>query len=161
MKVFNVIYNIFAVIVVLCFVFTAAVKFSGTEIYAVATTSMEDELHEGDMVFVRAAQEYLAGDVITARLPSGGTFTHRINLVDTENGLVYTQGDNNPQQDPLPTAFEDIIGKVVFSVPLLGNLALKFTPINVMIVLAVAMAVLILVRFLLFYFKKPKEDEAI
>ncbi len=161
MKIFNVIYNVFAILIVLCFVFTAAVRLSGTEIYAVATPSMEDELHEGDMVFVRAADEYLSGDVITAKLPSGGTFTHRINIVDSENRLVYTQGDNNPQQDPLPTSFDDIVGKVVFSVPLLGNLALNFNSINVMIVLAVVMVILMAVRFLLFRFKKTKEDEAI
>lgn len=161
MKIFNVLYNIVSIIIVAAFVFTVGLKITDTKIFAVATPSMEDELHEGDMVFVRAADEYVEGEVITAKLPSGGTFTHRINIVDNEKRLVYTQGDNNPQQDPQPSSFDDIVGKVVFSVPALGFLALNFNPVNIMLVLATVLVVLIFVRFLLFHFKKSKGDEAV
>ncbi len=161
MKIINVIYNVVATVIVLCFVFTVGLKITDTKAYAVATPSMEDELFEGDMVFVRAAEEYVPGDIVTAKLPSGSTFTHRISSVDSENGLVYTQGDNNPQPDPQPTAFEDIIGKVVFSVPTLGNLSLKFNATNIILVLAGVLVLLTVIRFVLSYIKKPKEEEAI
>lgn len=161
MKILNVFYNIVSIIVSAVFIFTLAVKFTGTQVYAVATASMEDELYEGDMVFVRTADEYLEGDIITAKLSSGGTFTHRVIIVDSENRLVYTQGDNNPKPDPKPTEFDDILGKVVFSVPLLGDLSLNFDSLSVTIVLALVLVVLVAVRYLLFRFKKTKEDEAI
>ena len=63
--------------------------------------------------------------------------------------------------DALPTAMDDVLGKVVFSVPLLGNMALKFNPVNIMIVLAFVLVVLTAFRFLLFHFKKTEEDEAL
>ena len=161
MKIFNVFYNIVSIVIVAVFVFTLGLKITDTKVYAVATPSMQDELYEGDMVFVREAGEYLSGDIITAKLPSGGTFTHRILSVDNENKLVYTMGDNNPQPDPLPTAFDDIVGKVVFSVPMLGNLALNFESVTVMVVLAVILVALMAIRFIVFRFKNKKEAEAV
>ncbi len=160
MKVLNVIYNIIAIAIVLVFVFTVGLKITDTKTFAVATPSMEDELHEGDMVFVREAGEYVEGDIITAQLSSGGTFTHRITMVDNENKLVYTRGDNNPQPDPLPTSLDDIVGKVVLSVPLLGLLSLNFSPTAVILVLAGVLLVLMLIRFVV-YKSKQKENKAV
>lgn len=161
MRIFNVFYNIVSIVIVAVFIFTLGLKFTDTKVYAVATPSMKEELFEGDMVFVRTAGEYLEGDIITANLPSGGTFTHRIISVDNEKKLVYTMGDNNPQPDPLPTAFDDIVGKVVFSVPMLGNLALKFEPVTVMVTLAVVLVALMVIRFIVYRFKNKKEAEAV
>lgn len=160
MKVLNVIYNIIAIAIVLVFCFTVGLKITDTKTFAVATPSMEDELSEGDMVFVREAGEYAQGDIITAKLPSGGTFTHRIITVDNENELVYTMGDNNPQPDPQPTKLDSIVGKVVFSVPLLGLLSLKFSPTAVVMVLAGVLLVLMLIRFIV-YKLKQKENKAV
>lgn len=161
MKIFNVIYNVIAIMIVAVFVFTIVLKVTDTKVYAVATPSMQDELFEGDMVFVCAAGEYLEGDIVTAKLPSGGTFTHRIVSVDNENRLIYTMGDNNPQPDPLPTAFDDIVGKVVFIVPVLGKLALNFEPVAVMAVLAVVLVALMAIRFVVYRLKNKKEAEAV
>ncbi len=159
MKAFRIIYNSLAIIVVLCFAFSLTIYVSKTSFYAVATNSMAQEINQGDMVFVRPAEKYRKGDVITAKLPSGAVFTHRIYNVDDENGLVYTMGDNNPSPDGLPTAYADIIGKVIFTVPLLGQLSLKFSSVNVTFVLAGVLLVLIVIRFAVFSIKKPKEDE--
>lgn len=157
MKIFNVLYNIVAIIIVLVFAFTVGLKITDTKTFAVASPSMEDELHEGDMVFVRKAGEYAEGDIITARLPSGGMFTHRIDYIDYENNLVYTTGDNNPQPDPLPTALDDIIGKVVFSVPALGFISLNFNSTAVITVLAAVLIAIMLVRFVVYKFKQKGE----
>lgn len=154
MKILNILYNTVAIIIVLIFVFTVGLKITDTKTFAVATPSMEDELFEGDMVFVREAEDYVEGDIITAQLPSGGTFTHRITTVDNENRLVYTCGDNNPQPDPLPTEFDDIIGKVIFSVPLLGLLSLNFSPTAIISVLAGVLLALMLIRFIVYKFKQ-------
>ena len=158
MKIFNVVYNIVAITITLAFVFTAGVMATGTKVFAVATPSMETEIPEGSLVFVRKADEYKEGDVITAKLlgDNDNTFTHRIITVDTENGLVYTKGDNNLSSDRLPTDMSDIIGKVVFSVPYLGLLALNFNSTTVILVLAAVLVVLMLIRFII-YKKSEKE----
>ena len=158
MKIFNIIYNIVAITIILVFLFTVGVAVSGTKIFAVATPSMETEIPEGSVVFVREAEEYCEGDVITAKLlgDNDNTFTHRIISVDSENGFVYTKGDSNMSPDRLPTAVSDIIGKVVFSVPYLGLLALNFNSTTVIFVLAAVLVVLMLVRFIL-YKKSDKE----
>lgn len=157
MKIFNVLYNTVAIIIVLVFVFTLGLKITDTKTFAVATPSMEDELHEGDMVFVREAGEYAEGDIITAKLSSGGTFTHRIDYIDYEKKLIYTKGDSNPQPDPLPTEFDDIIGKVIFSVPALGLLSLNFNSTAVVMVLAAVLLAIMLIRFTVYKFKQKGE----
>ncbi len=156
MKIFNIIYNIVAIAISLVFLFTAGVMVTGTKVFAVATPSMETEIPEGSVVFVHKATEYKEGDVITAKLFSGNTFTHRIVSIDSENSLVYTKGDSNPTQDPLPTAISDIIGKVVFSVPYLGLLALNFNSTTVVFVLAAVLIILMIIRFII-YKKTDKE----
>lgn len=158
MKIIRVLYNAVSILIVAVFLFTVGLRIAGVSVYAVATQSMEDELFEGDMVFVRASEQYLQGDIITAKLPGEGTFTHRIISVDSENGVFYTKGDNNPKPDPAPTKAENIVGKVIFSVPALGKLALSFNPTAVILVLAGILVALIVIRFILFKIKKPKEE---
>lgn len=154
MKIFNVIYNIIAITVILAFLFTVGVMATGMSVYAVATPSMAEEIPEGSLVFVRKAKSYSEGDVINAVFPSGGTFTHRIIELDSERQLVYTKGDSNQSVDPLPTPVKNINGKVVFSVPYLGLLSLNFNSTTVIFVLAAVLLVLVVVRLIIT--KKPK-----
>lgn len=158
MKIFNIIYNIIAITITLVFLFTAGIMATGTKVFAVATPSMETEIPEGSLVFVREADEYQEGDVITAKLlgDNDNTFTHRIISVDSENGLVYTKGDSNMSPDRLPTDTSDIIGKVLFSVPYLGLLALNFNSTTLILVLAAVLVVLMIIRFIL---NKKSEKE--
>ncbi len=155
MKIFNVVYNIVAITITLVFLLTLGVMVTGTNIYAVATPSMEDEIPEGSLIFVRKAEEYAEGDVINATLSNGNTFTHRIIGFDSDRQLVYTKGDSNPSADPLPTPIADINGKVVMSIPYLGMLSLNFSSTAVVFVLAAVLLVLIVVRLIIT--KKPKE----
>ena len=160
MKIFNIIYNFFAIIILLVFAFTAVTALSSTQVFAVATESMEPAIDSGSAVFVRAAAEYEVGDIITARLSNGNTFTHRICELDPDGNLVYTKGDANPERDPQPTQTKNIVGKVVFSLPCLGNLSLKLSGTTVVLVLAGLLAALGLARFIAFKIKKQKEEKA-
>ena len=128
---------------------------TGTDIYAVATPSMEDEIPEGSLIFVHKAEEYAEGDVINATLSNGNTFTHRIIGFDSDRQLVYTKGDSNPTADPLPTPIDAINGKVVMSIPYLGMLSLNFSSTAVVFVLAAVLLVLIVVRLIIT--RKSKE----
>ncbi len=156
MKIFNVIYNIVAITITLVFLLTVGVMVTDTKVFAVATPSMETEIPEGSLVFVRESQEYNERDVITARLSNGNTFTHRIVAVDGEKQLVYTKGDANESPDRLPTPFADIIGKGVFTLPFAGLLALNVNSNTVVLILAAVLVLLMIIRFAL-YKKSSKE----
>ncbi|HBL40950.1 MAG TPA: signal peptidase I [Ruminococcaceae bacterium] len=146
-RVFNIIYNFFAIVIVLFFLFTSVIAVSGTKVYAVATGSMEPEISKGSVVFVRPQSAYQVGDVITAFLTDEQTFTHRIVEMDAEQ--VYTKGDANLTVDPIPTQQNRIVGKVLFHLPLLGFLALHFNVTGILIAFGAVLVILIVVRFVL------------
>ena len=65
------------------------------------------------------------GDVIVFFGTVQGTtpITHRVVLNDPTTGTIITKGDANPQNDPSPVKYTDILGKKVLSVPMLGYIA--------------------------------------
>lgn len=81
-------------------------------------------LHVGDIIVYKTTDPYLSGELIV----------HRIVKVYSVNGEIVgyvTKGDNNPQPDNVagfepPTGIppQDVVGKVVFVIPLLGYFVL-------------------------------------
>ena len=68
---------------------------------------------------------------------------HRVIQIDSVNHLFYTKGDNNPQKDENPVPFENLIGKVKFSIPYIGYpVVLAQIPI-IRIILLACLAVLL------------------
>lgn len=100
----------------------------GAKFLSVQSGSMVPTYHKGDLVVdMRVPVQQLAvGDVVTytnPRLFNGEPITHRIIQTpsnDNDQQFV-TKGDANPAADP-PIKAHNIIGKVGFSVPLLGFL---------------------------------------
>jgi len=88
--------------------------------------SMEPTYEDGDLVLVREQSSYSEGDVIAFR--AGGTFEdptriiHRI-VGQTGDGAFLTQGDNRDQLDPWEPTPDDIIGRAVLHVPMIGQAA--------------------------------------
>ena len=90
----------------------------------VKSGSMEPYIRTGGMVFVRPAEAYVKGDVITfgqdtkTQIPT----THRIIEVHgTGASMTFTtKGDANDGPDQSDTRLQDVKGKVIFSVPYLG-----------------------------------------
>ena len=102
-------------------------KLWGYQIYAVTSGSMEPELHTGDVVYVKGIsfKELKEGDVITFSLNEGRTIvTHRVIVVDRENGLLRTKGDANQEEDQNWITGDALIGKVEYTVRGLGYVAL-------------------------------------
>lgn len=85
--------------------------------------SMEPEISLDDIIVNKAQDSYQVGDVITFENGSSLT-THRIVGV-SEKGFI-TKGDANNTEDTAPVPQEQILGRVIFSVPkvglVLGNL---------------------------------------
>ncbi len=93
-------------------------------VFAVLSGSMEPKIHTGSIVVVIPAKNYKIGDVITFfEKDKEITVTHRIKDIRKIDGqdVFITKGDANETEDNYPVAKNDVIGKVVFSIPLLGR----------------------------------------
>ena len=102
-------------------------KLWGYQIYAVTSGSMEPEIHTGDVIYVKQVpfQSLNPGDVITFSMNQGRTIvTHRVEKVDRKNGLLKTKGDANKEADSTWIDKETVRGKVSYTVPGLGYIAL-------------------------------------
>ena len=100
-------------------------KIGGLQDFSVQSGSMEPAIPVGSVVFTLPQKEYQTGNIITFK--EGGeseTLTHRIHQVLPANSEIryVTKGDANDAPDSNAVAKNDILGKVFFSVPLLGYL---------------------------------------
>lgn len=101
------------------------VRIIGLTPYTVLSGSMEPQYHVGSVIYIKEVdpQTLSVGDPITFRLVNGTVVTHRIEEIMTENGLYFrTKGDANNISDS-PIEASSIMGKPVFSIPLLGFVA--------------------------------------
>lgn len=88
------------------------------KILSVVSGSMTPTIPIGSAIFVRPALEYARDDIVTYRL-NNNYITHRVFYA----GKYYlTKGDANKDVDRAEVLKEQIIGKVVFSVPYVGYL---------------------------------------
>ncbi|WP_369298758.1 signal peptidase I [uncultured Neglectibacter sp.] len=87
--------------------------------YIVTTGSMEPSLSPGDLILVKAQDEYKLGDVVTFHDSQGATVTHRI--MGTVSGQFITQGDANNTEDGDLLSPEKIVGKLQLVLPGAGS----------------------------------------
>jgi len=134
---------------------------------AVVSESMVPTLKVGDLVLVQYVNPSVinaapvTGDIIVFRKPYNPDefIVHRAIAKDVNNLSFTTKGDNNYSQDPWSVPADNIIGKVVFKIPLLGFLKIYLgTPLGMTLIV-------ILIIFLLFVdhiptTRKKVEDKA-
>jgi len=89
----------------------------GWKLFTVQSGSMQPAISVGSLVLVKPAGEYAVDEVITFKTGPAPT-THRINRI--EAGVIITKGDANDTPDSEPVRPENIIGKVVLSLPYAG-----------------------------------------
>lgn len=90
------------------------------ESLVVMSGSMEPAIHTGSVAFVKSTGSVQVGDIVTFKNPRdpATNFTHRI--VSIENEIIKTKGDANDSPDSWELTKEDIVGKFLLSIPLLG-----------------------------------------
>ncbi len=145
-KPINILFNMLAIITAVSVLFVCFNIFSGARGYAVVTDSMAPTLNRGDVVFVKKVDfnTLNKGDVVTVQFADGsGFFTHKIVSVDYIAGAIRTKGDANRSEDPQPSMSEQIVGKVWYSVPLLGYFSIAFNEMN-MITVSVSLAAVLM-----------------
>lgn len=93
------------------------------KIYSVLSDSMSQTIHIGSIVFVKPVNRYKINDIVTFRTRTPKqTVTHRIAAEKVVNKQIMfiSKGDANKSNDSENLLPQNIIGKVFFSVPLLG-----------------------------------------
>lgn len=94
----------------------------------VLSGSMVPVMLPGDMVIARSISpnEFVVGDVMVFRDPGGKPdtlITHRvISIEEGEKRIFHTKGDANNAEDMFVVKASDVVGKLVFVIPLVGYL---------------------------------------
>ena len=130
LKILKRILTLLMFLVVLCAVIFGGLRILGYRPYSVKTESMLPEYKVGSLVYVREMDfdDLKPGDVITfVNDDTQKVVTHRITEIDNDERMVYTKGDNNEYPDIKPVYEENIIGKVDFSIPMLGKISETIT----------------------------------
>ncbi len=101
-------------------------------IYTIVSPSMTPVINVYDVVVntrVNDPNDVQVGDIITyvskAPTSEGMTITHRVvAIAKAEDGTIeyMTQGDNNSEPDSLYVRYDQVIGKEIFVIPLIGRL---------------------------------------
>ena len=158
------------VVVVIMALLLVAPRIVGLQVYTVLSGSMEPHYHVGSIIYTKKVDPATleVGDAISFLLAENTVATHRIIevLPDENNPDVYrfrTKGDNNDIPDTTPVHCNNVLGKVVGTVPLLGYVSnFVQNPPGTYITLGVAI-VLILAVFvpdIISKAKAVKEEEA-
>lgn len=94
------------------------------EIKIVKSGSMEPAIRTGSIVITKPEAVYNVGDIVTFGEDKNGSIptTHRIVAIRNEGDISFmtTKGDANPKIDPEETNTNEIIGKVIFTLPYAG-----------------------------------------
>ncbi|MDH5447843.1 MAG: signal peptidase I [Candidatus Bathyarchaeota archaeon] len=138
---------------------------------AVASGSMIPTLNVGDLIIVQGGlnvddivAEYETGDVIVFHKPrnSDELIVHRAVEKHGSGDIAFlkTKGDNNPSgTDPWEVDNTDLVGKVVWSIPYLGQIPLLVRTPTGMSIIVILIVILILLEFVIPSSKEKKKPE--
>lgn len=164
-KIFRILKNALCILICVLFAVVAVMTLFGAKGYSVSSDSMAPKLHRGDVVFVKDIpfEELEKGDVVTVRFKSReGTYTHRIASIDYDKKEIRTAGDNTNTIDMESAADSQIVGKVIFSIPLLGYLSLLLTNTGYVAAIALFVLLVMVVGFVAgkYYKNKARGDKS-
>lgn len=132
----------------------------GSEIMVVLSGSMAPTFNTGSVVAVKPIkfEEIKKGDIVTFKNEDDLTVTHRV--VEITDGKLITRGDANNGNDSIPVTADRVIGKVQYSVPLVGY-AIDFIRSKVgMLVFLGVPGIYLIISQIWKLFKMMKEAEA-
>lgn len=161
-KICKVLSTIIMVVLLILAVLLIGPKLLGFQGYAVLSGSMEPDIPVGSIVYDKEVEpETLkTGDVITYQLSDNTLVTHRIISIDANTEEIITKGDANDVEDGAPVSYSNVVGKMSFSVPLIGYITIYGkTKLGIAAVCGV-IVVLLLVNFLPDIFKEDEKDDS-
>lgn len=170
MRVLRFLYNslttiIVAAVVVLALLL-AGVRLIGLTPYTVLSGSMEPTYKVGSLIYVQKIDtgDIEIGDPITFVLnKSLAVATHRVTQISGDGEYFITKGDANDTEDGEPVYYKNILGKPVFTIPMLGYLSSFLESKNGRVIAISAVIILVIITFLpdlLFPKEKSKAKKA-
>ena len=154
--------NIISIVLSILILSHIILLISGIKLYSVKTGSMEPEIHQGSLVYVKT---YKTKDDIYDNIDVGTDITystnnkifvtHRVISLSEENGTLQTQGiiDNAAIED---NSYTQVVGKVVFVIPLLGYVILLLKSWYIWTILILTVVIVFIFKLLLKELEKNK-----
>lgn len=152
-KILNSLTTIIVVMFVILAILLVGVRIIGIDILTVLSPSMEPKYPTGSLIYLVDVDpaKLEVEDVITYRISEKTTATHRIKEIipDEDDPSIVrfrTKGDNNDDYDGSLVEFEQVEGKVIFCIPLLGHLAMYIQrPPGLYVAIGTALAIIFFV----------------
>lgn len=152
-KILNALTTIIVVMVAILAIPLVGIRIVGIDILTVLSPSMEPKYPTGSLIYLVDVDpaKLEVEDVITYRISEKTTATHRIKEIipDEDDPSIVrfrTKGDNNDDYDGSLVEFEQVEGKVIFCIPLLGHLAMYIQrPPGLYVAIGTALAIIFLV----------------
>ena len=110
-------------LVIASFLPTSLPRLMGYQIYSVASGSMEPEIPVGSVAYIEPTDpvELEEGDVISFN-QNGSVILHRVVSNHQVEGYLITKGDANEQEDLEEVPYQNVRGREVRHIPVLGQL---------------------------------------
>lgn len=123
----------------------------------VLTGSMSGAIEPDDLIITHRQSEYAEGDIITYQIGGNTPVTHRIISIN-ENGYL-TKGDANNTDDGIYLSKDNIIGKVIVTIPKIG-VVIRFahTPMGMICLLAI-LALIFELSYIIQFFRHLGEKQ--
>ena len=125
-KIVNITTTIVMLILVVLTGLLVGVRLFGFVPYTINNNTMEPAYKKGSIVYVKDSsfEDIKVKDSITYLIDEDLTLdTHRVLEKDIETELFITKGDANNTENSIPVHYQNILGVVKYSVPLLGYLS--------------------------------------
>lgn len=114
----------------------------GNKAYVITTESMKPTIKKGYLIIVRESKQgYEINDIITFKR-NGEYITHRIVGKDDEQYRV--KGDANDYEDEEPVFENEIEGKIVFKIPVIGIIVEKLDNVLYILILIIIVSTIIM-----------------
>lgn len=158
-------YHIFTTVLLVILILAAAIlflpRFLGMTPLAVLSGSMEPTYHVGSLIYVKDADpsSVQVGDPITFKISDDTMVTHRVVAIDQEAQTFQTKGDANDNVDGGAVAYENLVGKPVFTIPMMGYLAVYANTTAGMIIMVTIILVILILTFLPDFLMKGDDEE--
>ena len=152
-KIWNAFTTVLVALVVVLAILLAGVRLFGLQVYTVLSGSMEPTYPVGSLIYVKKVDpaSIEVGDAITFALSATTTATHRVIAITADEAdpsalRFQTKGDANDAPDAGLVHEQNVLGKPVFSIPLLGYAAAYIqSPPGSYVAIAVGVILLLLV----------------
>lgn len=150
-----------AAVILICLPLTVP-RLMGYDVYTITSGSMEPAIPTGSLVYAKEAEteQIVPGDVIVFLGGQGGgtVITHRV--VENQKGdrTFITKGDANEANDVLPIPYENLLGLVDRSVPMLGYFLPAVSTMQGKLSLLGVLAGAVALRLLGLWLKRPEEE---